>query len=112
MNVKINHLWNRVKFCRHPCFEAWSDEKFCKDHELSISCLYLLTRIFSILSEVKLKECISIGPQIRGLIKDEYSDILIQGDGMSAWETFKCVVKEFLGNRSVKNYQDFVNKLL
>jgi len=46
-----------------------------------------------------LKEGIFIGPQIRDLIKDEYFDKLLQGDGKVAWDSFKFVVKVFLGKR-------------
>jgi hypothetical protein len=39
-----------------------------------------LREMFPKLSEAKLKESFSIGPQIRDLIKDEYFDRLFQGD--------------------------------
>ena len=53
---------------------------------------------FPRLSEAKLKEGIFIVPQIRGLIKDEYFDKLLQSDEKAAWESLKFVVKVFLGN--------------
>ena len=53
---------------------------------------------FPRLSEAKLKEGIFIGPQIRDLIKDEYFDKLLQGNEKEAWDSFKFVVKVFLGN--------------
>jgi len=53
---------------------------------------------FPELSEAKLKEGIFFGPQVRDLIKDEYFDKLLQGDKKTAWESFKFVVKVFLGN--------------
>jgi hypothetical protein len=57
---------------------------------------------FSRLSEAKLKEGIFIGPQIRDVIKEEYFNKLLQGDEKAAWDSFKFVVKEFLGNNSSK----------
>ena len=63
---------------------------------------------FPRLSEAKLKEGIFNGPQIRDLIKDK----LLQGDEKAAWDSFKLVVKGFLGNRRAKNYEEFVNNLL
>ena len=54
---------------------------------------------FPRLSEAKLKEGIVIGPQIRDLIKDEYLDKLLRGEEKPAWDSFKFVVKVFLGNR-------------
>jgi hypothetical protein len=46
-----------------------------------------------------LKEGIFFGPQIRDVIKDEYFGKLLQGDKKAALDSFKFVVKEFLGNR-------------
>ena len=54
---------------------------------------------FPRLGEAKLKEGIFIGPQIRELIKDEYFDKLLEGYEKAAWDSFKFVVKGFLGNR-------------
>ena len=62
-------------------------------------------------SEAKLKEGIFIGPHIRDLIKDEYFDKLLQGDGRAAWDSFKFVVKGFLGNRRAENYEEPFGKL-
>jgi len=59
-----------------------------------------------------LKEGVFIGPQIRDIIKDEYFDKLLQGDEKAAWNSFKLVVKVFLGNRRVQNYEELVNNLL
>jgi len=67
---------------------------------------------FPRLSEAKLKEGIFIGPQIRDLIKDEYFDKLLQGDEKAAWNSFKFVVKGFLGNKRAQKYEELVNKLL
>jgi len=66
---------------------------------------------FPRLSEAKLKEGIFIGPQIRDLIKDKYFDKL-QGDEKVAWDSFKFVIKGFLGNRRAQNYEEPVNNLL
>ena len=67
---------------------------------------------FPRLSEAKLKEGVFIGPQTRDLIKDEYFDTLLQGDEKAAWDSFKFVVKGFLGNRRAQNYEELVNNLL
>jgi len=68
--------------------------------------------MFSRLSKAKLKEGVFIGPQIRDLIKDEYFDTLLQGDEKAAWDSFKFVVKGFLGHRRAQNYEELVNNLL
>jgi len=59
-----------------------------------------------------LKEGIFIGPQTRDFIKDEYFDKLLQGDEKAASDSFKFVVKVFLGNRRAQNYEELVNNLL
>jgi len=68
--------------------------------------------MFPRLSEVKPKEGIFIGQQIRDLIKDEYFDRLLQDDEKAAWDSFKFIVKGFLGNRRAQNYEELVNDLL
>jgi hypothetical protein len=67
---------------------------------------------FSRVTEAKLKEDIFTGPQIRNLIKDEYFEKLLQGDEKAAWDSFKFVVKGFLGSRIAQNYEELVNNLL
>ena len=67
---------------------------------------------FTRLSEAKLKEGVFIGRQIRDLIMDEFFDTLLQGDEKAAWDSFKFVVKGFLGNRRAQNYEELVNNLL
>jgi len=59
-----------------------------------------------------LKNGIFIGPQIQDLIKDEYFDKLLKGDEKTAWNSFKFVVKGFLGNRRAQNYEELVYSLL
>ena len=70
-------------------------EKAMKQGEAAFTYLW---EKFPRLSEAKLKEGIFIVPQIRGLIKDEYFDKLLQSDEKAAWESLKFVVKVFLGN--------------
>ena len=57
-----------------------------------------LRETFPRLSGAKLKEGIFIGPQIRDLVKDEYFDELLEGNEKATWDSFKFVVKGFLGN--------------
>ena len=71
-----------------------------------------LRETFPRLSEAKLKEGIFIGSQIRDFIKNEYFDKLFQGDEKAVWDSFKFVLKGFLGNRRAQNYEDLVNNLL
>ena len=59
-----------------------------------------------------MKEGILIGPQIRDVIKDEYFDKLFEGDEKEVLDSFKFVVKGFLGNRRAQNCEQLVNNLL
>jgi len=59
-----------------------------------------------------LEKGIFIGPQIWDLNEDEYFDKLLQGDDKAAWDSFKFLVKVFLGNRRAQNYEELVKKLL
>jgi hypothetical protein len=59
-----------------------------------------------------MKEGIFIGPQIRDLIKYEYFNKLLQSNEKAAWGSFRFVVKGFLLNRRVQNYEELVNNFL
>ena len=64
-----------------------------------------LRETFPRLSEAKLKVDMFIGSQIRELIKDEFFDNILQGDEKADWDSFKFVVKGFMGNRRAQNYE-------
>jgi len=38
--------------------------------------------------------------------------MLFQGDEKAAWDSFKFLVKGFLGNRRAQNYEELINNLL
>jgi hypothetical protein len=59
-----------------------------------------------------LKGGVFIGPQIRDLIKEEYFDKCLEIDKKITWDSFKFVVRGFLGNGSAQNYEELVNNLL
>jgi len=53
-----------------------------------------------------------VGPQIRALIRDgKFEDLLSQIE-KSVWNSFKSVVKSFLGNCKAPNYREIVGELL
>jgi len=79
-------------------------KKFVKAMNQEEAAFTYLWGKFPSLSEAKLEEGIFIGPQIRDIIKDEYFDKLLQGDENAAWDSFKFVVKVFVGNRRAQNY--------
>ena len=86
-------------------------KNFCKCHEPRRSCLYLLMKKVSQTEWGKTERRCFIGPQIRDIIKDKYFDKLLQGDEKAVWDSFKFVVKGFLGNRRSQNHEELVNNV-
>ena len=72
---------------------------------------YLRTQ-FPHISEAKLKEGIFVGPQIRELMTDTKFDVFLTQVERTAWDAFKDVVRNFLGNHKAANYVELVDKLL
>ena len=68
--------------------------------------------MFPGLSVVKLKEGIFVGPQIREVLKDTDFEELLNLKELRAWEAFKSVCSDFLGNTRVPDYQACIEKLL
>src|SRR5688572_24087125 len=67
---------------------------------------------FPRLSEAKIKDGVFVGPQIRQLFRDEMFDNLLQGDEKKAWDAFRLVSTNFLGNIRVENYKELVEDML
>lgn len=67
---------------------------------------------FPRLSEAKVKEGIFVGSQIRKLFKDSVYDEKLLPVEKEAWDSFKAVCSNFLGNRKAENYKDLVANLL
>ena len=66
---------------------------------------YLISK-FNNLSLEKIEACVFVGPQIRELMVDIQFDKTLEKDEKTAWENFKSVVRNFLGNRRAHNYQE------
>jgi hypothetical protein len=68
---------------------------------------------FMKLSSAKLKEGISIGPQIRETINDDLFVRLLTETEKSVWLRFKAICRHFLENVKAENYKqrfvDFLN---
>jgi len=63
---------------------------------------------FPNVSDVKIKEGIFIGPQIRELMQDKQFDEDLFKTVRNGWLSFKRICKDFLGNHKAANYQDVV----
>lgn len=71
-----------------------------------------LKQKFPKLSDAKIKEGIFVGPQIRELMKDEIFDKKLNTLEKTAWDCFKNVVNNFLGNNKAENYKELISDLL
>ena len=67
---------------------------------------------FPRLSEAKIKEGVFVGPQIRELFKDDRFNNLLEGDAKQAWNAFRLVSTDFLGNVRAENYKELVEDML
>jgi hypothetical protein len=95
----------------HAC-KACSDEEFCKGHEPRRRFLYLLTRKVSQTKRGKVGRRYFHGSTNTRPSQGRILGKAFQGDEKAAWDSFKFVVKGFLGNRSAQNYEELVNNLL
>lgn len=87
-------------------------KQFVKALDKNGSCLLYLLEKFPYISEVKIKEGIFTGPQIRTLLKDDNFDLQMTRVEKAAWLSFKDVVKNFLGSHKADNYKTIVEGLL
>lgn len=71
-----------------------------------------LRKIFSKMSDAKLKEGVFVGPQIRKVFKDQNFENSLNTIELKAWTSFKKVAQNFLGNIKAKNYRVLVSNLL
>ena len=73
--------------------------------------LYLRQK-FPLLSDAKIREGVSTGPDIRSCLRDEVLERIITDDEQRAWHAFREVVTGLLGKRRADNYKDLVEELL
>ena len=71
-----------------------------------------LTRKFPRISDAKIKEGIFVGPQIRELMNDKVFERSLNETEAAAWNSFKDVVKKFLGNYRAIDFEVIVTELL
>lgn len=112
-NVSYASLVNPEKIFLPPLhIKLGVMKKFVKAMDkLSDGFLYLKSK-FPKVSDAKLKEGIFIGPQIRSLIADEHFEGLLNPLEKAAWQSFKSLCSNFLGNHKAENYRDIVADLL
>ena len=71
-----------------------------------------LSEKFSKISAAKLKEGIFIGPQILKLLEDNEFSSRLASVELQAWNSFKDVVHQFLGNYKSDDCKNIVNSLI
>ena len=64
------------------------------------------------ISAAKLKEGIFVEPQIQEVLKDTDFEELLNLNELRAWEAFKSVCSDFLGNTRIPDYQACIEMLL
>ncbi len=74
--------------------------------------LYYLVEKFPHISAAKMNAGILIGPQIWELMWNHKFDRCLVGYEKNAWESFKLIMKNFLGNHISPDYEQVVHELL
>ena len=67
---------------------------------------------FPVSNHAKLKEGIFFGPQINKPLKDENFDHTLSGIEKVAWNAFRDVAHNFLGNTKAPNYIELVKHMI
>ena len=83
-------------------------KNFIKAEDKTGEAFLYLYKKFPRLSVAKIKEGISVGPQIGKLFKDEYFNNILEGNEKLAWDSFVQVLKNFLGNHKAEYHKDLV----
>jgi len=52
-----------------------------------------------------------VGPQIRKLFRDDLFNNLLQGDEKKAWDAFRLVSTNFLGNIRAEHYKELIENI-
>jgi len=99
------------KNVQHPALPEWHKillpplhirlgmmKNFVKAMDRTGSAFKYLAEKFPQLSEAKFIEGVFVGPQIHELFRDDMFNSLLQGDEKKAWEEFRLVSTNFLGN--------------
>ena len=112
-NIKYAPLVNPKKVLLPPLhIKLGLMKNFVKAMDKEGSGFQYLREIFPQLSDVKLKEAIFIGPQIRKLLDDLRFQEQLNEKELAAWKCFVRVVKGFLGNKKDEDYKSLIDELL
>ena len=87
-------------------------KQFVKALDKECSAFAYVAEKFPLLSQAKIKEGIFISPQTRKIVLDEISITHLKRKEKLAFESFKKVCDEFLGNHRSEDYMQVLNDLL
>ena len=86
-------------------------KQFTKALDKEGQCFMYLRKQFEKLSDVKIKEGIFDGPQIRKMFKEKNCILHMNAIEKSAWLRFKSIVENFLRDHKCHDYEELVNSL-
>jgi len=86
-------------------------KNFVKAMDRTGSAFKYLTEKFPRLSEAKIKQEVFMGPQSRRLFRDDMFINLLQCDELKAWDAFRLVSTNFLGNIRAENYKELIEDM-
>ena len=113
MNIAENSLIDPEKILLPPLhIKLGLIKQFTKALDKAGNCFKYLNQKFPALSDAKIKEGIFIGPQIRQLIADTNFEECMNNTESEAWNGFKEVVHNFLGNKKDARYTEYVDNML
>ena len=87
-------------------------KQFVKALDKDGECFTHIGQKFSAVSDAKLKAGVFDGPQIRTLFKDTNFVFQMTEVEKNAWESFKAVATNFLGNNKSPDYEKIVDKMV
>ena len=86
-------------------------KNFAKAMDPVGSAFKYLAEKFPELSEAKIKVGVFVGPHIRKHFKDNMFNKLLQSDEKKAWDAFRLVSFNFLGNTRAENYKEMIEHM-
>ena len=112
-NIKYDPLVDKNKVLMPPLhIKLGLCKQFVKALDFQSEAFLFIKQMFPELSEAKVKEGIFIGPQVRKLLHSEEFSNLLSGVQLAAWQSFKLVVENFLGNHKSDDFRDYISQML
>ena len=72
----------------------------------------LLSKLFSLKTEAKIKQGTFLGPKIRKLLKDEDFKTKLSPNKLDVWNAFALLIQNFLRKHKAPNCKENVDQML